>query len=158
LKASKSPFHGFVDTFAEMGRMREHVLHGPEERTQATAWVPTIDILVHDDDIIIRCELAGVDNEDIEVSLSNNTLWIWGERNHPPDEEGQVSFYVRERSMGPFRRSINLPSHIDASNLRASFEDGLLEIVIVDAISASEVERIAIQRRSTDTTVRVSKD
>lgn len=124
--------------------MREYALRGTEERTEANAWVPTVDILIDGEDIIVRCELPGVDGEDVEVSLSHNTLWIWGQRNHPDGEAARVSFYVHERSMGPFRRSISLPPHIDATNLAATFEDGLLEIRITDAISESSVERIQI--------------
>lgn len=141
---SKNPFHGFVDTLAEMARMREYALRGTEDRTEANAWVPTVDILIDGDDIIVRCELPGVAGEDVDVSLSHNTLWIWGQRNHPTGEEGRVSFYVHERSMGAFRRSISLPPHIDATNLAATFEDGLLEIRIADAVSDADVERIEI--------------
>jgi HSP20 family protein len=87
MRDSRGPFHGFIDTLAEMSRMREQALGGGEERTQATAWVPTTDILVRGDDLIIRCELAGVANDDVEVTLANGTLWIWGERMRPPEDD-----------------------------------------------------------------------
>lgn len=154
----RGPFHGFVDTFAEMTRMREHVLHGGEARTHATAWIPTTDIFVRGDDLVIRCELAGVDNDDVEVTLSHGALWIWGERNQPPEEDGAVSFYVRERSFGPFRRSINLPERVNATGLHASFADGLLEIMIEGAAAPADVERIEIERGGDgDTTVNVTR-
>ena len=158
MREKRGAFQGFVDTFAEMGRMREHVLHGGEARTHATAWVPTTDIFVRDDDLVIRCELAGVDNDDVEVTLSHGTLWIWGERTQPPEEEGAVNFYVRERSFGPFRRSINLPEQVDAAGLRASFEGGLLEITIEGAAAPADVERIEIERGGDGgTTVNVTR-
>ncbi|HEX5882310.1 MAG TPA: Hsp20/alpha crystallin family protein [Actinomycetota bacterium] len=160
MRDSKGPFHGFIDTFAEMSRMREHALGGGgEQRTQATAWVPTTDILVRGDDLIIRCELAGVDNDDVEVTLAHNTLWIWGERTRAPEDEVESArFYVRERSTGPFRRSINLPQNIDAGSMRASIEDGLLEITIGGAAVPGDVERIAIERRGDDDSgVRVTR-
>ena len=56
---AKGPFHGFIDTWAEMSRMREHALGGGEQRTQVNAWVPTTDILVRGDDLIIRCGSPG---------------------------------------------------------------------------------------------------
>jgi HSP20 family protein len=156
---AKGPFHGFTDTLAEMARIREHALGGGEQRTQANAWVPSTDILVRGDDLVIRCELAGVANEDVEVTLANNTLWIWGERRPAPeDKKKSTSFYVHERNTGAFRRSINLPNNIDASSMRASIEGGLLEIVIGGAAAPSDVERIAIERRGDDDSgVRVTR-
>jgi HSP20 family protein len=152
MKDTKGPFHGIMDTLAEMSRMREHALGTSEpQRTQADAWVPTTDILVRGDDLVIRCELAGVDNDDVEVTLSNNTLWIWGKRRPAPeDKKKAVSFYVRERKTGAFRRSINLPQTVDASRMRASIEDGLLEITIGGAATPEDVERITIERRGDD--------
>ena len=159
MRDSRGPFHGFIDTLAEMSRMREQALGGGEERTQATAWVPTTDILVRGDDLIIRCELAGVPNDDVEVTLANGTLWIWGERMRPSeDDEESASFYVRERNSGPFRRSINLPQNINASSMHASIEDGLLEITIGGAAAPGDVERITIERRGDDDSgVRVTR-
>ena len=141
----QGPFHAFVDHFGEMTRMREHALHpGGDVRTHVTAWIPTTDIFVRGDDLVIRCELAGVGKDDLEVTLSRGTLWIWGERTQPPETEGDVSFYVRERSFGPFRRSINLPELIDATDVQASFADGLLEITIEGAPARADVKRIAV--------------
>jgi HSP20 family protein len=160
MRESRGPFHGFIDTLAEMSRMREHALGSGEQRTQATAWVPTTDILIRGDDLIIRCELAGVDNDDVEVTLAHSTLWIWGVRRRAPEDEGEAtSFYVRERNTGPFRRSINLPPNIDASSMRASIEDGLLEITIGGAAIPGDIERIAIERRGDDDSgVRVTRE
>jgi HSP20 family protein len=160
MKENKGPFHGFMDTLAEMSRMREHALGSGEQRTQANAWVPTTDILVRGDDLIIRCELAGVGNDDVEVTLADNKLWIWGERRRAPEDKKQsASFYVRERNTGPFRRSINLPQNIDASSMRASIEDGLLEITISGAAAPTDVERIAVERRGGDDSgVRVTRE
>jgi HSP20 family protein len=153
------PFHAFVDHFGEMTRMREHALHpvGQEARTHATAWIPTTDIFVRGDDLVIRCELAGVEKDDVEVTLSRGTLWIWGERTQPPETEGDVSFYVRERSFGPFRRSIDLRERVDATDMRASFADGLLEITIEGAARA-DVERIEVASEpARDSTVDVTR-
>lgn len=156
---AKGPFHGFIDTWAEMSRMREHALGGGEQRTQANAWVPTTDILVRGDDLVIRCELAGVDNDDVEVTLANDTLWIWGERRPSPEDEGQsTSFYVHERNTGSFRRSVTLPPNIDATNMHATIEDGLLEVIIGGAAVPRDVARIAIERRGDDDSgVRVTR-
>jgi HSP20 family protein len=162
MSEKQGPFHAFVDHFGELTRMRQHALHpvaaGGEVRTHATAWIPTTDIFVRGDDLVIRSELAGVAKDDLEVTLSRGTLWIWGERTQPPETEGDVSFYVRERSFGPFRRSTDLPERVDATGARATFADGLLEITIEGVAAPGDVERIAVASEpERDSTVDVTR-
>jgi HSP20 family protein len=132
--------------FAELNRMREHwtEIEPTQSRTHATAWVPTTDIFARGDDLVIRCELAGVSKEDVEVSLCNGQLWISGERTGAPEEGPDASYYVRERRYGPFRRSINLPEGIDGDRISATIADGLLEIVIAGGVEPREHERIEV--------------
>ena len=140
-------FHGLFDAVAEMGRMREFWQAGidppQEERTHATAWIPRMDIFAHGEDLVIRCELAGVPREDMDISLDDNTLTIFGERTGAPEEE--TTYYVRERHYGSFRRTINLPEGTDRSSIAASLEDGLLEVTVTGGAARREPERIEIQ-------------
>jgi len=129
---------------SEMARMREYAEGGGQEegpRTHATAWVPTTDIFAKGDDLVIRCELAGVERDDVELSLSNGALIIHGERKGEPEA---TEYYARERHYGHFRRRIKLPEGIDSSNISASFEDGLLEITVTGGVDRREPERIEI--------------
>jgi HSP20 family protein len=141
-------FHGLFDTVAEMGRIREFWRAGvdpPQEgRTHATAWIPRLDIFARGDDLVIRCELAGVSREDVDISFHQDTLTIFGERTGAPDEE--TTYYVRERHYGTFRRTINLPEGTERSSVTASLEDGLLEIIVVGGcVARREPEHIEIQ-------------
>jgi HSP20 family protein len=109
----RNPFRGVMDTMSEMARMREYAEGSGREdvrRTHATAWVPTTDIFAMDDDLKIRCELAGVGPEDVEISLSDGALTIEGERTGAPET---TDFYARERYYGHFRRRLKLPQGID---------------------------------------------
>jgi|SRR3712207_7088216 len=146
MNGSRGHFHGLFDTFAEMNRMRAHwqQIEASPESHQPTAWVPAVDIYAQGDDIVIRCELAGVEKDDVEVSLSDGTLWIWGQRTDDPSAGDDVSFYVRERRYGPFRRSIDLPKPIDRDRISARYVDGLLEITIAGGVGARERDRIEI--------------
>lgn len=129
-----NPFRGFVDVMSEMNRMREVGRGGYDpgyedrERTQASAWVPNADVFARGRDLVIRMELAGVDREEIEITLHDNTLTISGERRNDLDED--VSFYVHERFYGAFRRSMTLPAGIDESRIDAYSDNGLLEITV----------------------------
>ena len=141
-----NPFRGIVDTMSEMSRMREYAEGGggQEEgrRTHATAWVPTTDIFARGEDLLIRCELAGVRREDVEISLYGGALIIDGERKGEPETS---EYYARERYYGHFRRRIKLPEDIDRSRISASFEDGLLEVTVKGGVDRHEPERIEIQ-------------
>jgi HSP20 family protein len=147
-RSQQQRFHGLFDTVAELNRMREFWRAGvdppQEERTHATAWIPRMDIFAQGDDLVIRCELAGVPREDVDISLVHDTLTIFGERTGAPEE--QTTYYVRERHYGSFRRTINLPRGTERGSVAASLEDGLLEITVAGAVAGRpEPEHIDIQ-------------
>ena len=145
---TRNPFRGLVDTMSEMARMREYAEGGGMEdqrRTHATAWVPTTDIFARDDDLVVRCELAGVARGDVEISLSGGVLTIHGERKGEPEAS---EYYTRERYYGHFRRSMSLPEGISGDDISADFEDGLLEITVKGGADHPEPERIEIGNRT----------
>jgi HSP20 family protein len=146
---ARNPFRGLIDHMSEMARMREYAEGGgqaqeDQRRTHATAWVPTTDIFAKGDDLVIRCELAGVRRDDIDISLVNGVLSISGERRSELDDV-QIVFYTRERYFGRFRRTIALPDGVDASKLDAAFEDGLLEVSIEGGANLPEPQRVRIR-------------
>lgn len=154
-EARRNPFRGIVDVMSEMNRIREVGRTGHEtgqenrQRTHATAWVPSTDIFAKGADLMIRVSLSGVFQEDVDVTFSDGVLTVSGERRSDLDEEG-VSFYVRERYYGTFRRNITLPAGIDESSISADFENGLLEIVVRGGAATAAVEprRIEIGNRT----------
>jgi HSP20 family protein len=140
---------------SEMSRMREMVTDpgfetGQEDqrRTHANAWIPPTDIFAREGNLVIRCELAGVRREDVEITLSDGVLNILGERRSELNEE-EVTFYTRERSYGTFRRSMSLPEGVNEDEIDATFEDCVLEISIRrGAAAVPEPRRIQIRDRS----------
>ena len=144
---ARNPFSGLLDTMSEMARMREYAEGGGQEdqrRTHATAWVPTTDIFARGDDLVVRCELAGVAQDDVEISLSGGVLTIHGERTGEPET---TEYYARERYYGHFRRSMSLPEGVTGEDVSASFEDGLLEVIVKGGVEYQEPERIRISSR-----------
>ena len=130
---------------SEMTRMREYAEGGggaeDQRRTHATAWIPTADIFAKGEDLVIRCELAGVERVDVEVSLAGGVLTIDGERKGEPED---VSYYSRERYYGRFRRTMTLPEGVKGDRVTADFENGLLEVTVRGAADYPEPERIQI--------------
>ncbi len=134
------PFRGFLDMMSEMERMRKlgrtgsDSAHETAERTHATAWCPTADIVARGKDMMISVEIAGVPPQDIDISVSDGVLTISGERHGEPDDD--VTPYIRERYFGQFRRSMVLPDGVDERRISASFANGVVRITVPDAVDA----------------------
>jgi len=144
-----SPFRGFYDMQGEMNRMFDEVfgsLARTGSRQQGGApsqWAPALDVLQEDGDIVVRAELPGVRQEDVDITFHNGVLTISGVRKAEEEKEG-AGYYVRERRYGSFRRSMTLPQGTDESKINASFEDGVLEVRVTGAAAVQEPKRIQI--------------
>jgi HSP20 family protein len=97
-------------------------------------FVPPVEMLVRESDVVIRLELPGVDVEnDVEVAVDKGRLVIKGERrDERSDERG--SYLHRELRYGAFRREFALPEGVTAENIDASYDQGMLEVVVREAI------------------------
>ena len=154
-----SPFRrggGFWDPLSEMNRMFDDVFGGLMRRPggqqraqQITEWAPAIDVTTKDGDLLVRVELPGVKQEDVDITLQNNVLTISGERNAEQEEE-RGGYYVRERRHGSFSRSLPLPEGLDESKIHARYENGVLEVTVEGAAAVQEPRRIQIEGTSTE--------
>ncbi|MBF0200948.1 MAG: Hsp20/alpha crystallin family protein [Desulfamplus sp.] len=92
-------------------------------------WKPQMDILETRSEIIIQAEIAGVEKEDISIEVTNKAVKISGTRcRTPPD--APATYRLAEIQFGPFERILYLPSLIDTENVKASFSNGFLELVL----------------------------
>ena len=92
-------------------------------------FLPPVDISEDDHNIKVKAEIPGVKPEDLSLTLENNVLTITGERKFK-DEEEKDNFHRMERRFGKFTRSFTLPPGLDAANINANFEDGVLTITL----------------------------
>ena len=92
-------------------------------------WMPAIEVLEKEDSYVVKAELPGTKQEDIDVSVVGDTLSIRGERKAEVETK-EENYYTREFSYGGFHRSIALPSNVDPQKIEATFEDGVLEVTI----------------------------
>jgi HSP20 family protein len=95
-------------------------------------WAPAIEVFEKEDKFVVKAELPGMKEEDIDVSVVGDTLTIKGERK-AESEVKEEDYYCCERSYGSFSRSIALPSSVDAKKIGASYEDGVLEVSLPKA-------------------------
>ena len=91
--------------------------------------LPRVDVIDRDEAIVVRAEVPGVDKDNLEVTLSDNTLTIKGSTRHEEKEE-KGHYYHCEISQGSFARTVALPTDVDGSKAKGSFKDGLLEVTL----------------------------
>ena len=98
------------------------------------AWgtgMPAVDVIDKEKEVEVRAELPGMDEKDIDVRLSGDTLTIQGEKKEEREErEEGGSYYVSERRYGSFQRSFRVPEGIDRDKVDASFRKGVLTITL----------------------------
>jgi len=94
-----------------------------------TAWAPAVDIGERRDAYLVTAEIPGVSADDVEVTFDDGLLTIQGERNRAGEASAE-QVHRSERPHGRFRRSIMLPSHVDADKIEASAQDGVLKILV----------------------------
>jgi HSP20 family protein len=97
--------------------------------TRRDNFIPSIEVSETDTQFEIKAELPGMKKDDIEISLENNLLSISGDRSFEEEEEGKTYHRV-ETQYGSFNRSMQLPDNIDEESIKASYEDGVLDITI----------------------------
>jgi HSP20 family protein len=106
-------------------------------------WIPAMDLVETDEHFVLKADLPGLAEEDVNLEVEDNVLTVSGERKaeHEDKREG----YVRvERAYGSFRRSLTLPEGIDPEGVSASFDKGVLEVRIPKP-EARKPRRVAIQ-------------
>ncbi|MDQ3626226.1 MAG: Hsp20/alpha crystallin family protein, partial [Verrucomicrobiota bacterium] len=94
-------------------------------------WTPALDLYQTTDDIVALVELPGMRKEDIELSLHDGMLTISGERKSDVSENDKAA--RSERFVGKFRRSISLPTRVDANKVNATYKDGVLTVTLPKA-------------------------
>ena len=127
------------DEMAQMSPMLAHALglHAQQGNARATttAWAPALDISERKDAYLVNVELPGLKPEDLDITMEDGLLTIQGERQFT-SESSEQQFHRVERRYGAFRRSITLPAHAMAEGIQASFEDGVLQILVPKAEEA----------------------
>jgi HSP20 family protein len=99
-----------------------------------TGWSPSLDLYQSNDNVVAVVELPGMRKEDIDISLHDGTLTISGERKR--DSTGGDKAERTERYVGTFRRSIALPTRVDAGKVSAMYQDGILKVTLPKAEEA----------------------
>jgi HSP20 family protein len=110
-------------------RELEELLTRTPVLTRAAQWSPQIEVFEREGNLVVNADLPGVKREDVEVNVDDDVLTIRGERRQEHRETDRG--YLRtERNYGSFFRQIPLPSGVDPNRVEASFDDGVLQVVV----------------------------
>ena len=102
----------------------------------------TVDVYQTDDDIVVQSTIAGVDQNDIDISVTNDMVTIKGKRTSQ-EKIKSSDYYYQELFWGPFSRSIILPEDVDSDNAKASMKNGLLTIRL-PKLAKTRVKKVRI--------------
>jgi HSP20 family protein len=91
------------------------------------AWAPALDMLDRKDEVVLKADLPGLEQKDVEVTVEEGVLTVRGERKEEKEVK-EEEYYRCERWVGAFARSLALPPGLDAENVKATFKKGVLEI------------------------------
>src|SRR5437016_4988124 len=127
------PFREFNTLQDRMNRLfRDNYGDGREEALTTSTFAPPVDVYEDEHNVVLKIEVPGIDEKDIDVRVENHTLTVHGERK----DEKEENFRRVERQYGSFTRSFTLPNTVDAENIEANYEKGILKIQLAKKAEA----------------------
>jgi HSP20 family protein len=118
-----------VDTLqSEVNRVFD-AFFGNSSGARARRWVPAMDLVETEENLVLRADLPGLNRDDVELEVKDGVLTVSGERKAEHEEKSE-GFYRVERAFGRFSRSLTIPEGVDAEAIAADFNDGVLEVRI----------------------------
>ncbi|HYZ24053.1 MAG TPA: Hsp20/alpha crystallin family protein [Rhodopila sp.] len=137
-----------VTLHREMNRLFDDVLRGaPSAAGQGgrtgLMLAPTMDVTETDKELRVTAELPGVSEKDIDISLNDDLLTLRAEKKQERTEEHE-GMHITERSFGTFQRSLRLPYQVNADQVQARFENGVLRITMPKAAPQERSRRIQV--------------
>ncbi|TKJ30884.1 MAG: hypothetical protein CEE40_03325 [Chloroflexi bacterium B3_Chlor] len=143
------PFRDFMTLREAMDRLFQESFVGPGRRewlAPAEGTLP-VDMYQTEDSVVVKSAVPGVKPDDIDITISGNTLSISGETNEE-EEVTEENYIRRERRHGSFSRSVVLPEGVDPDKAEATFDDGILTLTIPKVPEAKpEVIKIKGQKK-----------
>ena len=100
-----------------------------EGELSTRTWAPPVDIYENGDNLVLKAELPGINPDDVEIRVEDNTLYLKGERKFEKEVKEQ-NYHRVERSYGTFTRTFSLPNSIDSDKVAANFKDGVLTLTM----------------------------
>ena len=119
---------GFLENFADVNTAADN-------QQAFGSFVPAVDVYEDEQSLTLKLEVPGLNEEDINVTLENNTLTVSGERKFEKEEK-EENFHRIERRYGSFTRTFRLPNTVDSEKVEAGYDKGVLKITLAKRAEA----------------------
>ena len=117
-----------IDPFRELASFFENFTEpGGKDQLSAGTFVPPVDVYEDEHNLVVKLEIPGVNENDLDVQVENNTLTVKGERKFEKEEK-EENFHRIERRYGSFVRTFRLPNTIDTDKVEAHYDKGILKV------------------------------
>jgi HSP20 family protein len=124
------PFKDLIDLQKEINRLFETSFSRlPQRFVSEESFAPAIDLYEDENEYVVEAELPGLKQDEIKVSVEDDILSISGEKKREKEVK-EENLYRSERFYGKFERQIVLPQNADRENIKASYKDGVLKVII----------------------------
>ena len=120
---------------------------GEQESLAMGSFIPPVDIYEDAHQLVLKLEVAGIKQDDLDVRVENQTLTVKGERKFETDEK-EENFHRIERRYGSFTRSFTLPQTVDTSSVKASYDAGVLSVSLAKK-EAAKPKQVKVEIGST---------
>lgn len=137
------PFRESVSLRDAMDRLFEESVVTP---TKGAVIMPKIDIKEQKDAVVVKAEIPGINEEDVEVEITDNVMTISGEKKEEKEEE-KAGYYYKESHSGSFTRSFTLPSEVVAERAEAEVKNGVL-VITVPKVEAKKPKKVSIKKKA----------
>ena len=122
---SFDPARRWLDAFDRFA----HGFWAPPGGPDRSSWLPEIETFQRGDEFVVRADLPGLEKKDVTLDVRDDALVIQGERSNEHEQERE-GFYSSERSYGHFHRVVPLPEGAIADSVKATFRNGVLEVIM----------------------------
>lgn len=131
----------WTEPFADWDKLFEETL------PTVKSFAPALDVYEKDSNIIVETPLAGVDPDDVKISIENDVLTVEGETKKK-SEVDEKNYYRKEVRYGGFHRSVALPASVHGEKAKAEYEDGLLRVVVPKLAKApSKAIKVQVKKK-----------
>jgi HSP20 family protein len=123
------PFHSLSTLQDQVNRLFESSFPARSDNSALTTWAPAVDIYETENELVLKADLPGISEKDLDVRVENNMLTVCGERKF--EQQVKEDNYLRvERSYGSFSRSFSLPNTVNTDAIKAEYKNGVLHVVM----------------------------
>jgi HSP20 family protein len=136
------PFEDVEKGRSEIDRLMDTFLFGVPQRGdfwEEAEWLPAVDVAEMENEIVVNVEAPGMDPKEFDISLSEGTLTIRGEKKQDRVEK-EENYHLTERRYGTFSRSIPLPQEVESDKISASYKNGVLTVKLSKSEEAKKKE------------------